>query len=123
MRGQVSLEFMVVLAVFLAAMALWLTGVNQASGAITVALGAKQSVLAAERLASTINAVCVMGSGNSLDTEAYVAGNASVIYDSALVLDTTEKTVYCEFNDFTVSGKQEFTATNTDGFVEVTRKE
>ena len=123
MRGQVSLEFMVVLAVFLAMLALWLGGVSSASHAIDAALGARQAELAAERLAYTINAVCVMGAGNSLEAEVSVPGNASAMYSDGLSLqwknESFEETVYCGFNSLTLSGKQSLLFENTGGFISI----
>ncbi|MCK4328103.1 MAG: hypothetical protein KAW41_06610 [Candidatus Diapherotrites archaeon] len=121
MRGQVSLEFMVVLAVFLAALGVWLAGVGNASHAIDAALGAKQAELAAERLASTINAVCVMGDGNSLDVEVIIPGEAELTEGMSLHWNnkTFKKLVYCGSEGLTLSGRQKLTVTNDNGFIRI----
>ena len=123
MHGQASLEFMVVLAVFLAALGAWLAVVSGASHAISGALGQRHASLAAANAAYAINEACLMGPGNSVRVSLSVPGNASV--KTGLVLEWSgqelAEKVYCGFEEFTFSGTQSFVFENDNGFIR-TRK-
>lgn len=124
MKGQVSLEALIVLAALLAALALWLGGVNSANSAVASLMGAHQARLAAGKLAAGINAVCVMGVGNALELELYVPGNATFSYDGENVslpwgnVTFTER-VHCPFEEFSVAGRRALTIENTGDGVEI----
>ncbi len=121
MKGQTSLEFMVVLAVFIAVLVFWLGGVNTANKNISEALGIQQARLATDKLSAAVNSVCVMGKGNSLDVNVAVQGNASVRYTNKLILEwnnhSFEKSVYCAFNNFELHGKDYVNITNNKTIV------
>lgn len=124
MKGQVSLEALIVLAALLAALAVWLGAVNGANSAIASLMGAHQARLAAGKLAAGINAVCVMGYGNVIELEVYLPGNATFSHDGENLslpwgnVTFTER-VHCPFDEFSVTGRRALTIKNTGNGVEI----
>ena len=116
---------MIVLAALLAALAVWLVGVNAAADGMGAALGTQQARLATAKLASAINSACVMGTGNTVSVEVSVPGNATVSYGDGLTLAWGNKTfterVYCGFSDFMLVGRERLDVTNDAGTIIITR--
>lgn len=110
MKGQVSLEFIVVIAIFLAVLGVWLGGVNEVQDAISLAMGTQQANIAAEKIATAINSVCVMGAGNSIKIDVNIPGKAKFTHNGDLIMKWNkkefEKRSYCDFESFSLEGKQ-----------------
>ena len=99
MKGQVSLEFIIVVAIFLGALSIWLGGVVDVQGAISIAMGSQQVGIAADKLSTAINSVCVMGAGNEIEIRSTISGNATIIYKDNFLMTwsnrTFERKAYC----------------------------
>ena len=120
MKGQISLELIIVIAVFLAVLSMWLGGVNKATANIGLALGHQQAELAAKKLATAINSICVMGHGNKMEIEVYVPGKANITNNGMHWNNHTfEKTIYCDFNNLTITRKQLLTIVNNRGVITI----
>ena len=92
MRGQVSLELLVVLAIFLAVLGAWMAGVVEVQAEMGRAFGAESASIAAGRLASAMDSACVMGDGNREALDIYLPDNATVgVEGNRLVLRYVEK--------------------------------
>ena len=109
MRGQVSLELIVVLAIFLAALSAWLGGIKALEGTIQLAMGTQRAEIAADKLAAAMNSVCVMGEGNIEGVTLSFPGNATASYNGSFVMHWGNRefvrTSYCPFSNFTAAAR------------------
>ena len=107
MRGQVSLELIVVLAIFLAVLSVWLGGVKAVDGAVNLAMDTRRAAIAADKLSAAMNGVCVMGEGNIENVTLSFPGNATAVYNGSFVLRWEGKEFvrpcYCPFGNFTAA--------------------
>ena len=121
MRGQVSLELIVVLAIFLAVLSVWLGGVNEVEHTIQLAMGSQRASIAATKLSAAMNGVCVMGDGNAENITLSLPGSATASYNGSFVLRWNNRefvrTSYCPFSNFTAGAK--LSIENRDGRITV----
>ena len=122
MRGQASLEMLIVVAVFLAVLGLWLGGVATAKATIESAFDLQQTRATALAISKAINTVCVMGPGNSLLLETYLPLNTTIEYDGNFTFcygnNTIEHPSHCDFNTLKLdSGKQTLSIENNGGTI------
>ncbi|MFA6036055.1 MAG: class III signal peptide-containing protein [Candidatus Micrarchaeia archaeon] len=77
-RGQVSLEFLVLFAAFLAFLGIWLGVIARTGEGVQAGVEAADLQATGARLASALDSACLMGDGNVRIVEAQLAGAAQV---------------------------------------------
>lgn len=83
MRGQVSLELLVVLAAFFAFLVLWLPVTQGARNALEFGIAAKQARLALSELKSAAEEVRILGEGSTKAVRFTLSSDALLSYDAA----------------------------------------
>jgi len=74
MKGQISLEFLIVLAIFLAMLVVSITALMYVKDVGEAQMEEQRARLAAQEIANTINNICVLGNGNSRSIETGLGG-------------------------------------------------
>ncbi|MCD4739773.1 hypothetical protein K8R43_01125 [archaeon] len=118
MKGQVSLEMLIVMLMFLAALALWLEGMSNLTNATNKNLDAHANKIAADRLASTANSLCLMGKGNQRELHLFFPKNTSILYNDSLWIGSFQRDTYCPVNvNFQASGSVQIKAVNNGSII------
>ena len=77
-RGQVSLEFLIILAAFLAFLAVWIPVLGKINSGAQQGIAVGYAKESAVRLAAALDDVCMLGQGNVRVVEMRLAGPAQV---------------------------------------------
>lgn len=116
MRGQVSLELLLVTLIALSALVIWLQGVNSVRSATLGTLNAQAEKIAADRIAGAVNAVCLMGDGNNRLVRVFFPVETRIYFGEKLFIGNKTRSVYCEvISDSYLEGSVSLRITNKEG--------
>lgn len=128
MRGQASIEFLVVAAAVLAILGMWVTVANAVNHDLNTAFEMQVARISTNRLVNGIRAVWLMGSGNSQLIEVFFLSNTSIVINQDMAISTDSfnysHTLPITTNSsyFSISGKSALQIYNDNGVVTVTFK-
>ena len=109
MKGQISLEFLIVLAIFLAMLAVSITALVNVKDVGEAQMEEQRARMAAQEIANTINNICILGNGNSRSIETGLNNFTLEYLDTALRLTyediSAAEEVLCPFDDGEFSNK------------------
>jgi hypothetical protein len=117
-NAQVSLELLIVTLVFLSMLAIWLAGASKVQASAEEALDAQALKVAADRLAGTVNSVCLMGHGNNRSLTVFFPSITEVSFNGNLSVGRFNRSTYCDvLTGFTAEGSLDVHAENVNGTV------
>ena len=122
LRGQVSLEYMLVMFLLLSVLAVWLAGVVKLSSSVSEVFKSNARRIVVDRLAGAINTVCLEGPGNTVELTVFIPQNTSVSFRDGLNVNGLTRQVYCNVAlDYPhqLDGSLRAVVFNDDGLVRV----
>lgn len=129
-RAQVSLEFLILFAAFLAFLLVWIPLINNFKKASEFGIGVRYAELFISDLKNSVNEVCVLGSGNKRIINMNIMGNGILYAENKSIFlflevngeeKTFEERVKCEveLNRMELNGKMEILVENEENIIKI----
>ncbi len=108
MKAQISLEFLIIFAIFLAMLVVSIISLVYIKDKGDTSLEEQKIKLAAQEIANTLNNVCILGNGNSRSLDIQLNNYSLEMPDSQTLRliynnNSVAEKVLCEFNEGTYS--------------------